>query len=96
MGRGCTATVLLVIDMGTGVSGQRHAPVRALPPGKGPIVQEAGWDPEQVWKQRLQEKSFVCQGSKPSRPVCSRTPYRLSYPSCYTLATLAFCFSNVP
>jgi hypothetical protein len=50
-----------------GVSGQRHAP------GKGPpvsIVQEAGWAPEPVWTQRLQEKSFfLCRGSKPDRPV---------------------------
>jgi hypothetical protein len=34
----------------------------ALPPGKGTTVtieQEAGWAPEPVWTQRLQEKSFV-------------------------------------
>jgi hypothetical protein len=33
---------------------------RALSPGKGPpvpIVQEAGWAPEPVWTQRLEEKS---------------------------------------
>jgi hypothetical protein len=33
-------------------------PGRALPPGKGPpvpIVQEAGWAPEPVWTQRLEE-----------------------------------------
>jgi hypothetical protein len=32
-------------------------PGRALPPGKEPpvpIVQEAGWDPEPVWTQRLE------------------------------------------
>jgi hypothetical protein len=43
-----------------GVSGQRHAPAAFLPPGKGPpvpIVQEAGWTPEPVWTQRLEEKS---------------------------------------
>jgi len=31
-------------------------------PGKGPtvpIVQEAGWAPEPVWTQRLEEKSFA-------------------------------------
>jgi hypothetical protein len=36
-------------------------PGRALAPGKGPLVpteQEAGWTPEPVWTQRLQEKSF--------------------------------------
>jgi hypothetical protein len=48
-------------------------PGRALAPGKGspvPIVQEAGWAPEPVWTQRLQEKSFrLCQGSKLDRPV---------------------------
>jgi hypothetical protein len=35
-------------------------PGRALPPGKeppAPIVQEAGWAPEPVWTQRLEEKS---------------------------------------
>jgi hypothetical protein len=45
-----------------GVSGQRHAPAARLPPGKGPpvpIVQEAGWAPELVWTQRLEEKSFA-------------------------------------
>jgi hypothetical protein len=34
-------------------------PGRALTPGKGPpvhIVQEAGWAPEPVWTQRLEEK----------------------------------------
>jgi hypothetical protein len=42
-------------------------PGRALPPGKGPpvpIVQEAGWAPEPVWTQILEEKSFrLCRGS---------------------------------
>jgi hypothetical protein len=45
-----------------GVCGQRHAPAALLPPGKWPpvpIVQEAGWAPEPVWTQRLQEKSFL-------------------------------------
>jgi hypothetical protein len=35
-------------------------PARALPLGKGPPVpigQEAGWAPEPVWIQRLEEKS---------------------------------------
>jgi hypothetical protein len=42
-----------------GVSGQRHAQAAPLPPGKGPpipTVQEAGWAPEPVWTQRLEEK----------------------------------------
>jgi hypothetical protein len=50
-----------------GVSGQRHAPAALLPPGKGPplpIVQEAGWAPEPVWTQRLEEKSFVPAGDR--------------------------------
>jgi hypothetical protein len=37
-------------------------PGRALAPEKGPlvpIVQEAGWAPEAVWTQRLEEKSFA-------------------------------------
>jgi hypothetical protein len=43
-------------------------PCRALPPV--PIVQEAGWAPELVWTQRLEEKFFrVCQESNSDRPV---------------------------
>jgi hypothetical protein len=44
-------------------------PGRALPPGKEPpvpIVQEAGWAPEPVWTQRLEEK--------PSASGRDRTP----------------------
>jgi hypothetical protein len=50
-----------------GVSGQRHAPAALLHPGKGPPVligQEAGWAPEPVWTQRLQEKSFAPAGNR--------------------------------
>jgi hypothetical protein len=50
-----------------GVSGQRHAPAALLPPGKGPPVpigQEAGWAPEPVWTQRLEEKSFAPAGDR--------------------------------
>jgi hypothetical protein len=52
-----------------GVSGQRHAPAALLPPGKGPpvpIVQEAGWAPEPVWTQRIEEKSFAPAGDRTS------------------------------
>jgi hypothetical protein len=46
-------------------------PGSALPPGKGPsvpIVQEAGWAPEPVWTQRLEEKSFcLCRESNLDR-----------------------------
>jgi hypothetical protein len=38
-----------------------------LPPGKGPlvpIVQEAGWAPEPVWTQWLEEKSFSPAGDR--------------------------------
>jgi hypothetical protein len=44
-------------------------PGRALPPGKGPpvpIVQEAGWVPEPVWTQRLEEKSLAFAGDRTS------------------------------
>jgi hypothetical protein len=50
-----------------GVSGQRHARAAVLPPGKGPPVpigQEAGWAPESVWTQRLEEKSFAPAGDR--------------------------------
>jgi hypothetical protein len=59
-----------------GVSGQRHAPAALLPPGKGPpapIVQEAGWAPEPVWTQRIEEKSFAPAGD---RTPIARTPAR--------------------
>jgi hypothetical protein len=42
-------------------------PGRALAPGKGtpvPIVQEAGWAPEPVWTQRLEEKYFASAGDR--------------------------------
>jgi hypothetical protein len=48
-------------------------PGRALAPGRGPpvpIVQEAGWTPESVWTQRLEEKSLrLCRGSNVDRWV---------------------------
>jgi hypothetical protein len=56
------------------VSGQRHVPAPLFSPGERnppvPIVQEAGWAPEPVWTQRLEEKSFrLCWGSNLDRPV---------------------------
>jgi hypothetical protein len=55
----------------TGVSGYRHA--LDSPPGKEPtvpIVQEAGWAPEPVWIQRLEEKSScLWRGSNLDRAV---------------------------
>jgi hypothetical protein len=42
-------------------------PGLALPPGKEhpvPIVQEAGWAPEPVWTQRLEEKSSASVGDR--------------------------------
>jgi hypothetical protein len=60
-------------------------PGRALPPGKEPpvpIVQEAGWAPEAVWTQRLEEKSSASVGDRtPCRPVRSQTLYWPSYPA---------------
>jgi hypothetical protein len=48
-------------------------PRRALAPEKGPpvpIVQDAGWAPELVWTQTLEEKSFrLCRGSNLDRSV---------------------------
>jgi hypothetical protein len=42
-------------------------PGRVLSSGKGPpvpIVQEAGWAPELVWIQSLEEKSFASAGDR--------------------------------
>jgi hypothetical protein len=48
-------------------------PGHALPPGIGPpvpIVHKAGWAPEPVWTERLEEKSFrLCRGSSLDRQV---------------------------
>jgi hypothetical protein len=45
-------------------------PGHVLAPGKGPpvpIIQEAGWAPEPVWTQRLEEKSiFASAGDRTS------------------------------
>jgi hypothetical protein len=52
-----------------GVSGQHHAPAVLYPWGKDPPVpigQVAGWAPEPVWIQGLEEKS--------SASVRDRTP----------------------
>jgi hypothetical protein len=52
-----------------GVSDQHHAPTALYPRGKDPlvlIVQEAGWAPEPVWIQRLDEKSFAPAGDRTS------------------------------
>jgi hypothetical protein len=66
--------LVLIHDLGTRW-GEWSAsrPGRALAPGKGPpvpIVQEAGWAPEPVWIQRIEEKSFARAGD--------RTPIALS------------------
>jgi hypothetical protein len=49
--------------------GERSAsrPGRALPPGKEPpvpTVEEAGWAPEPVWTQRLEEKYSASVGDR--------------------------------
>jgi hypothetical protein len=44
-------------------------PGRALAPGKGPrypFLQEAGWAPEPVWTQRLEDKPFASAGDRTS------------------------------
>jgi hypothetical protein len=62
-----------------GVSVQRHALAALLPSGKGPpvpIVQEAGWAPEPVWTQRIEEKPLPLPGIEPrspGRPARSQT-----------------------
>jgi hypothetical protein len=50
-----------------GVSCQRHALTVFYLRGKDPpvpIVQEAGWAPEPVWIQSLEEKSFASAGDR--------------------------------
>jgi hypothetical protein len=40
----------------------RFTPGEGTPPV--PVVQEAGWAPEPVWTQRLEEKSFAPAGDR--------------------------------
>jgi hypothetical protein len=49
-----------------GVSGQRHTPAALCPEERTPvpIVQEAGWTPEPVWTQTIEEKSFAPAGDQ--------------------------------
>jgi hypothetical protein len=64
-----------------GVSGQRHAPAALYFQGKGPPVpigQEAGWAPDPVWTQRIEENPLSLPGIEtrsPGRPVSSQTLY---------------------
>jgi hypothetical protein len=66
-GRGDTAPTHSRPRHYMGVSGQHHVPAALYPLGKGPPVpigQEAGWAPEQVWTQRIEEKSFAPAGDR--------------------------------
>jgi hypothetical protein len=50
-----------------GVSGQHYATAALYPRGQNPqvpIEQEAGWAPEPVWTQRLEEKSSASVGDR--------------------------------
>jgi hypothetical protein len=50
-----------------GVSGQHHALAALYPREKdapAPIGQEAGWAPEPVWTQRLDDKSSASVGDR--------------------------------
>jgi hypothetical protein len=70
---------------------------RALPLGKGPPVpigQEAGWAPEPVWTERLEEGSFrPCRGSNLDRPV-GQTVARLYTDWATRLTTLLSGYAN--
>jgi hypothetical protein len=66
--------ILLILDLGTRwcvvsvTPRPRFRPGERTPPVT--IVQEAGWAPEPVWTQRLEEKSFrLCRGSNLDHPV---------------------------
>jgi hypothetical protein len=67
-GRGGIASTHFTTSALDGGEWSASRPGRALPPA--PIVQEAGWAPEPVWTQRLQEKLFrLCRRSNLDRPV---------------------------
>jgi hypothetical protein len=69
---------------------------RALTPGTGlavPIVQEAGWAPEPVWTQGLEEKSFrLCRGPNLDLPVVQ--PVARHYTDCATRLTTSHCIKT--
>jgi hypothetical protein len=75
--------LLLFLDFGSRwCEWSASRPGCALAPGKGPplpIVQEAGWAPEPVWTQRLEEKIIsplpVIEPRSSGRPACSQTLY---------------------
>jgi hypothetical protein len=48
-----------------GVSGQHHVPAALYPQGKDPRY-EAGWTPEPVWTQGIEEKSSAPVGDRTS------------------------------
>jgi hypothetical protein len=60
--------LLLIFDLGTRWGWVVSiTPRPSFSPVKGPpvaIVQEAGWVPEPVWTQRLEEKSFAPAGDR--------------------------------
>jgi hypothetical protein len=64
LGGGEEIQLLHILDHSTRWDDPASRPDRALPPV--PIVQEAGWDPEPVWTQRLEEKSFASDGNQTS------------------------------
>jgi hypothetical protein len=50
-----------------GVNDQRHALAELYPREKEPripLAQEAGWAPEPIWTQRIEEKSFASGGDR--------------------------------
>jgi hypothetical protein len=52
-----------------GMIGQHDTPAALYSPGRGPpihIVQEAGWAPEPVWTQGLEDKSSAPVGDRTS------------------------------
>jgi hypothetical protein len=63
-----------------GVSGQRHAPAAIYP--SLPIGQVAGWAPEPIWTQKLEEDPLPVLGIEhglPGRPFRCQTVYLLKY-----------------
>jgi hypothetical protein len=75
--RGGIAPTFLTFEL-QGGEWSASRPGRTLPLGKGPSVpnvQEAGWHPEPVWTQRLEEKpsAFVGNRTPVAQPVVDTT-----------------------
>jgi hypothetical protein len=79
---GIAPTIFLTLAL-EGGDWSASRPGRALPPRKElpvPSAQEAGWAPEPVWTQRLEEKSSASVGDRTPAVQSVVRPYMTELP----------------